>query len=584
MNRRKHNVKNNLIRLDYLTATSALNRLRALRGTNENPVALINWPNTQPYCFGWDGLDGYDYVPMDMQLRALLNETPNLRFILSFGSLHGTPYYWARDHLEELALFHLGKPMQQASLGSALWTKESSEAARRYAAHFSQSEFSDRIVGFFPFSTAVDWHGIGETLVNIPAHETPGNTEFPLEGDFSKPMLAAFRAFLTERYETDRALQAAWKNSGITLATAEIPTRIEVRSPLPNVRDYFECYNELNAKLCIAWCEALKAGAPDKTVLVTHGQTFGWPAENLSPQGSGHNAPERLLASPAIDGFISSAAVERDQRNPLPRHATASLHLHGKQVFHELNLLGLREISHANQCAEITLAVGYAAVNQCGISLGEPREGRGSMKDSREQFNPLPCDDDAVRAHLKKLLVWHASASGKPMAEVAVFHSPRGSYHRAMEKRFNEVRIEKFRNETLARIGLPFDEYLLSDFAAVSKKYKAWIFIDAADISSKDWKTVEEHPGRALFAAQGKPITDPATLCAFAKRNGVDAWCDSNDTLFANDSVCVFAAHTAGKKTIRLPKGNWINALTGEPSTGVFQTLEKQVILLARGK
>jgi hypothetical protein len=558
----------NLVRLDYITATSDIARLRALRGV-EVPVALISWPNAQPYSYGWAGRDLYDYTPLELQLRALLKERPNLQFVLSFGALHGAPYYWALDHREELAVFHLNKPMQQASLGSKLWIRDSSEAARRFAAHFAQSEFSAQIVGFFPFSTGVDWRGIGETFVNLPDKEIPVKMEFPLEGDFSLPMQTAFREFLALKYASDAALQGAWRNATVTRDSAPLPTRIEVRSPLPNVRDYFECYNQLNARLCVAWCEALKAGAPDKAVLVSHGQSFGWPAENLHPQGCGHNAPELLLQSPAVDGFLSSAAVERDRRNALPRHATASLQLHGKRVLHQLDLLGLREISPENQCAELRLGIGYAAVHGCDIALAEPREGRGSMKDNREQFNPLPYDDEAVRGELRALLAWHASVtarSEKSVAEVAVFHSPRGCYFRALEKRFQEERVERFRNETLQRIGLPFDEYLLSDFPAVAGRYKAWIFIDAVDLDSEVWNTVRAHPSKALFAAQGKPVTDPEILRDFARRNGCRIWSATCDTLFANGNLCVFAAHSTGAKKLDLPGGahNWVHALSGQ--------------------
>jgi len=574
----------NVLRLDYLTGTTAADRLRALKGV-PLPVALVSWPNAQPYCFGWDGRNGTDYVPLELHLRSLLNECPDLRFILSFGSLHGTPYYWSSDHHDQLAVYECSRPMQQASLGSKAWKTGSTEAARRFAAHFQSSEFADRIVGFFPFSTGVDWMGTGECKADIPPQETPKNSEFPLEGDFSEPMQQAFREFLTGKYGTDAGLQAAWKNSSVSLDRVRVPARIEVRSPLPHVRDYFECYNQLNAELCIAWCRALKQGAPGKQVFVTHGQTFGWPAENLSPQGSGHNAPELLLKCPAIDGFISAAVQERNRRNPLPRHPAASLKHHGKQVVHELTLPGLRETTIEDQLAEITLGFGYAAAHGCAVSVAEPRLGRGSMKDNREQFNPLPYDHEAVRARLAGLLDWHSALKpGASVAEVAVFHSPSASYQRAMEKRFNEEHIERFRNETLRRIGLPFDEYLLSDFAAVSGNYKAWIFIDAADISSSDWKTVEENSACAFFACTGEPVSDPAVLRTFARNNGVTVWTDSNDTLFAGDRVCVFAACSAGEKTIRLPAGSWKNALTGGPVSTpcVFQASEKQVILFER--
>lgn len=570
-----------LLRADYMTGASVIDRLRALEEAAPTTV-LIGWPNAQPYCFGWNGRDEFDYAPMDFQLDQLLRERSDLHFILAFGSLHGTPYYWSVDHFDQLAVYHANHPMQQPSLGSERWKTDSAEAARLYAAHFSGGAFCDRIVGFFPYSTGVDWMGIGECRANIPPHETPGGIEFPLEGDFSVPMQQAFRRFLQQKYGSDEALRDAWMSTGVTLADACVPSRIEVRSPLPQVRDYFECYNRLNADLCLTWCEALRLGAPDKSIWLTNGQSFGWPVENISPQGSGHNAPERLLASPDVYGFISAAVQSRDCRNPLPRHATASLKLHGKTVVHELSLPGLRETTVEDQCAEITLGIGCAAVHGCAVAIAEPRMGRGSMKDSREQFNPLPYDDETVRAHLRKLLDWHSGAVGEPVAEVAVFHSPAACYRRAMEKRFNEERIESFRNGVLARCGVPFDEYLLSDFAAVADRYKAWIFLDAADMAEADWKKVCGHPERALFACAAGAPPDTAALRAFAAANGVPVWCDTDDTVFANSTVCVFAAHSAGTKTITLPAGSWVDALTGEPVSGAFEAREKQVFLLER--
>lgn len=544
-----------IARIDYFTNTSAVDRVRALKGTGIKTV-LVNWPNGQPYSFGWDGRDDYDYQPLDILLESLLEEDPDLHFIISFGSMHGAPFYWALDNREELALFNIGKPMQQASLASNLWKKDSSEAALRFASHFNDSKYSSCIEGFFPFSTGIDWHGIGETIVDIPEHEKPKSIEFSVEGDFSKPMKEAFKQYLKNKYKTVDKLRASWCNSTLTFDNISLPTRIEVRSPIQKVRDYFECYNELNAKLALAWSESLKKGAPGKKVFLSLGMTYGWPSENVSSQGSGHNAPELLITSDYIDGFLSSSVLERHNRNPLLRHTAASIRLHNKKVIHQIELYNLNEISIDDQCNEITLGVGYATANGDSIAIAEPNIGIGSMKDNNHLLCRLPYDNEKVRLHLDKILKWHkneATEDIRSLSEIAVFISPRGSYYRAMEKRFNQKMIDEFRNNVMSRVGLSFDEYIISDFDRVYNNYKAWIIIDCPDMDEKTWDILQENSSRVLFATQGNPITNPHTIRDFASKCGVHIWCDTNDFLFANSSTIVFASQEDGVKKIKLP-------------------------------
>jgi hypothetical protein len=555
-----------LLRLDYSTGTTPLDRLHSL-GEAAPDVALVNWPNSTPYCYGWDGRDHHDYEPLDAQLDSLVAARPGLRFILSFGALHGAPYYWALDHKDELGVFHCGRRMQQPSLGSLAWRRDSAAAARRFAAHFASGRHAARILGFFPYNTAVDWHGVGETLVNIPDKETPKGTPDPLEGDFSAPMLAAFRAYLENTYASDAALREAWRDASATRAGATLPARVEVRSPSPRARDYFECYNRLNADLALAWAEALKAGAPGKLVLLPHATLYGWPAQNIHPQGSGHNAPEALLASPAIDAFVSSATTPVGARLALSQHPLGSLRLRAKAHVHSIEPPSLTRARVEDQLHELTLAAGSAAVRGSALAWGEPRHGAGSLQDDRGRFATLPYDHAEVRAHVARLRAWHAAhlaAGHAPAAQLAVFTSPRGSYHRALETRFNREHIERFRHEVLALAGLPFDDFLLADFEAVADRYRAWVFLDCPDLAGPAWARVSREPARALFATAGEPVREPARLRAFAAAAGAHVWCASDDLVHADAGTLVFAARSAGEKTLALPRPATVrDALSG---------------------
>lgn len=556
-----------VIRLDYATGTTPLDRLRALAGTRRQ-VALVSWPNSTPYAFGWDGRDRFDYAPLESQLDLLQREEPGLKFVLSFGSLHGAPYYWARDHPGELAVFHCGRRMQQASLGSRLWREHSSEAARRFAQYFAGSRFAQDIVGFFPYSTGVDWHGVGETFVNIPERETPAGVADPLEGDFSVPMLEAFRAYLESAYLTDEALQEAWRTPSATRSGATLPSRVEVRSPSPRVRDYFECYNRLNAVLALAWSEALKRGAPGSTIVLPYGYAYGWPAQNLHPQGCGHNAPELLLRSSAVDALIGAAATPVGVRCSASQHAVASLHLHGKISIHSIEPPSLSRSDPADQCRELTLAVGSAAVRGSLLAWGERRHGVGSMQDERNRFALLPYDAPEVRRHVALLQAWHAShleAAPASVAEVATFTSPRGAYQRALDTRFNRECIEHFRNQVLARAGFPVDDFLLMDFAAVADRYKAWIFIDCPDVPEATWRRITRSPARAFFATAEGPVHDPGQVRRFAATAGVHLWCKAGDSVQADAASFVFTAHTTGSKRVSLPRARVLHdVITGE--------------------
>ena len=97
------------------------------------------------------------------------------------------------------------------------------------------------------------------------------DSQFRLQKDPWTSGLApyAFRAFLAEKYGTDAALAAAWKNPGATIATAPVPTKDEFypdaefcASGPSYVSDFREFCSYAVARMNTSFRRAVKDGAP----------------------------------------------------------------------------------------------------------------------------------------------------------------------------------------------------------------------------------------------------------------------------------------------------------------------------------
>ncbi len=108
----------------------------------------------------------------------------------------------------------------------------------------------------------------------------------------------------------------------------------------------------------------------------------------------------------------------------------------------------------------------------------------------------------------------------------------------------------------LGNSGLSYDLYLLDDFKARYKDYKAIIF--PAAISSKELLEAKK-----LCDAAGIPMLcadlekwefSPAELRDFARSAGVHIFCDSDDVICFGNSLLSIHTASAGEKKIRLPK------------------------------
>ena len=232
-------------------------------GINVHIIALDGWETT---C--WDG-EGQDFYPYERLMARLLKRDPNLLLIPCLGFRTGVPYIWCRRHEEELMATQKGRRYSAGSYASTKWIADSSAVLQNFVSHFAHGPFADHIAGYNLVSNGNEWFG------NQPVGEKWGLEML----DYSRPMRAYFRDYLKAKYAEDAALQEAWRDAGVTLATAEIPAvedrmytftegffghREGVRM---RVADYTGAYNEAHAGVACAYAAAMKAAMPEPKLI-----------------------------------------------------------------------------------------------------------------------------------------------------------------------------------------------------------------------------------------------------------------------------------------------------------------------------
>ncbi|MBX7256491.1 MAG: hypothetical protein K1Y02_09035 [Candidatus Hydrogenedentes bacterium] len=164
---------------------------------------------------------------------------------------------------------------------------------------------------------------------------------FEFEPDTGAAMTRHFRDWLSERYGTNEALRAAWKDASASLDNATVPdlnTRFRThekmfRDPQTERRaiDYYQCHQELVAKVPLHFCRIVKESwsRPILTGLF-HAYVL-----HLSHQASGgHLEARTVLESPFVDFLSSPFSYEFDARflggTGHFRCLMASIQAHGK--------------------------------------------------------------------------------------------------------------------------------------------------------------------------------------------------------------------------------------------------------------
>lgn len=452
----------------------------------------------------------YDFSMVEPQLRAILAEDPQALFHLRL--YFETAPWWNALHPEECELASDGRRLNQ-SYASEVWREEVNNFLRAYVNHLKTIGMFDRVIAY-----QVQAGICGEWVKNTTSMQ-------PVCGDFSAPMRRHFRSWLVEQYKTDAALQAAWADPDVTLATAVVPSaeqqlgtrllpirdpagiarlaelgphyrqpQLQLRDPAleQSVIDYYRCLAELVADDLIGFCRTVKDLTDGEALagaffgylmdLAWNDCFFGAPTDGSysTIQRCGHLGLARILRAPEVDYIVSpyGYAFRGLGGDGLPMPPSESARRHGK-------LYILEEDSHLHNESEPTgrnfdrrhsIAINQREFNVTithGLGIWWLADWpAGSYTRQEPSFQPW-------LEKFQKLGTWAMQLDRSPSAEVAVFVDDESFLYESVHNTLDLPLIFRQRVTSLPRFGAPHDVYLLNDFLdGQLPDYKLHIFLN----------------------------------------------------------------------------------------------------------
>jgi len=285
------------------------------------------------------------------QLRGVLDVCPGAAIFIRFHV--NPPKWWQKKYPEENCVYAdtLAKPdidwgMQRIieddeetpmrhSLASIKWKTEATEKLKEFLSKLQLLPEGNALAGIQVAGGVYgEWHYWG-FIENEP--------------DMSPPMRTYFQDWLRTKYKTDKALGEAWKKTGITLATVQLPTlqeRRETKSGIfrdpsleRNVIDYYEAQHQLVADIILHFCKVVKEQWPRPIIT---GAFYGYFYAVFGREAvGGHLELQRVLKSPYID-YLSGPGTyypaARETGDPYrSRSIINSVTLHGKLWLDEMD-------------------------------------------------------------------------------------------------------------------------------------------------------------------------------------------------------------------------------------------------------
>lgn len=166
-------------------------------------------------------------------IREIIASNPQAKILFRLNIT--PPYWWMRKYPEELIKYY-GLESQDTGRGPYVIFKDKGHGREIKVSFVSERWYADvknvltqlcdilheQDLAKYVFAVQVaygmygEWHMFGQY-----------HGENAYEGDYSQPMVDFFRAYLRKKYQTDAALQSAWKEEKVTLETAQLPTPTE---------------------------------------------------------------------------------------------------------------------------------------------------------------------------------------------------------------------------------------------------------------------------------------------------------------------------------------------------------------------
>lgn len=278
----------------------------------------------------WKKDGSIDYDKFDSIIIRDMSFNPDGYFMLSIGV--NPPDWWKELHPEEMCIDDEGN-VTGVSLTSQVFKEEAGEVVRNLIAHAMEQSYWNKMFGIrLTGMKTAEWLQYGAGL----------------EGsiDYSPSALKGFRDWLKEKYKTDQALQVAWNNRKVTLATATVPTfkeRVEseyvsVLNPKTQkcIIDFQDYMGYCASDIFLHMCQVSKEVTHDKLIV---GGYHGYIWNSYSYEGNDivHSGIKRVLESEYVD-FICGPQNYNERDLGIPggwMSAIDSVHANGKLFVQE---------------------------------------------------------------------------------------------------------------------------------------------------------------------------------------------------------------------------------------------------------
>ncbi len=463
----------------------------------------------------------WDYTQLDQRVAMVLKSNPDALIIPRVNL--GTPRWWLDAHPEALEVLHDGnvkytepnrnptQPKDRAfpALASAEWRALINEGLRRLVAHMESAPYANQIFGYeLTGLDTEEWY-----------HWSAGSDQL---AGYSAHTVAAFRAWLAMRYESDAALQAAWGRADMTRENATVPSyaaRTAATGPLRapvaqrDVIDFYRFYNELVPETVDHFAKTVKEATAGQKVV---GAFYGYMYEFQGDPEYGHNALGHFASRPNID-FM---AVTASYFNRAPgtggdylRAPLLSLWRGGKVWYHDndtVSVLGRKmhglDAPGGNASWEGQMAL-LGMADSIEGSKWMFRRGAGfalcaGIYNAFFDLHGGYFDDPELMQEIASLNRIHTRAATKDrssMAEVLVISDEVScDYFPFRSPALAECLLPP--QHRLVQLGAPVDHVLLDDVAGMDlSRYKLIIVLNAVRVPDEARATLLAHPAATIL-------------------------------------------------------------------------------------
>lgn len=280
----------------------------------------------------WIGPGQYDFSDIDTRVYNVLNNHADTYLMIQV--VLDVPQWWKDANPEELMVSsEENGSKNNVSLASQKFADDAIAVNIAMLEHIAAQPYANRVVGAVLCAGQTKewiWFDLGQYAV-----------------DYSSASQTAFRAYLTQVYETDTALQQAWGDPNVTLATAEVPalddrmsqqyTTLLTPEDNRSTLDYHNFMADVNVKLLNRLADAVTESVDDRWVL---GVYYGYINNTYyygNANGTMHIAVEQALENENLDFFASPVLYNEryDGESGGNMQMIDSILAHGKAVMVE---------------------------------------------------------------------------------------------------------------------------------------------------------------------------------------------------------------------------------------------------------